>query len=221
MAFHLISLIALLALLITAAWALDQRLPDAALIERLGQRHGVAAAQRVQAWGELLRKLPAEDEATRLTRVNQFFNRLPQRDDQSLWGVPDYWASPLELLVKHGGDCEDFALAKYFTLRAVGIEEHKLRITYARVWLPREKRVESHMVLTYYPSLDDEPLILDNLVDDILPAGKRADLTPTHSFNAAGLWSARQRGQSGRLGDTASVKRWGELLDRMRKEERP
>jgi predicted transglutaminase-like cysteine proteinase len=192
--------------------------PDTALIEQLRLRHGAAAAQRVHTWGELMRQLPAADEAEKLTRVNRFFNRIPQGNDQSLWGVPDYWASPLELLVRNGGDCEDFAIAKYFTLVAVGVAERKLRITYARAWIPREKRVESHMVLAYYPNVDGDPLILDNLVDEIVPAPLRADLMPTHSFNAAGLWSARQRGQSGRLGDTASVKRWSELLDRMHKE---
>jgi len=216
--FRRLQLILPLALLISASWAIERLLPDAALIERLGQRHGGAAAQRVRAWGDLMRQLPSEEETTRLTRINQFFNRLPQRDDPSLWGMPDYWASPLELLVKNGGDCEDFAIAKYFTLLATGVDERKLRITYARAWLPREKRVESHMVLAYYPSADADPLILDNLVDDILPASSRADLIPTHSFNAAGLWAARQRSQSGRLGDTASIKRWQELLDRMHKE---
>ena len=218
LALRFLRLLPPLALLISASWAVERMQPDAALIEQLRLRHGAAAAQRVHTWGELMRQLPAADEAEKLTRVNRFFNRIPQGDDLSLWGLRDYWASPLELLVKNAGDCEDFAIAKYFTLVAGGVAEEKLRITYARAWLPREKRVEAHMVLAYYPTVDGDPLILDNLVDEIVPAPLRADLTPTHSFNAAGLWSARQRGQSGRLGDTASVKRWSELLDRMHKE---
>jgi len=201
------------------AWALDESiLPDARLIDRLRQENGAAAAQRVKEWAELLRRLPQIDEQARLEKVNRFFNRIPQGDDMSLWGSRDYWASPLELLTKNGGDCEDFALAKYFTLKNTGIDGDKLRITYVRAWLPKEKRVEAHMVLAYYPSPESDPLILDNLVSEIRPATERTDLTPTHSFNAEGLWSARQRGQSGRLGDASSVKRWAELLERMNKE---
>jgi predicted transglutaminase-like cysteine proteinase len=202
-----------------SAWALDDGIvPDARLIDRVRHDHGAAASQRVKDWGELLRRLPQMEEMARLDRVNRFFNRIPQGDDMSLWGERDYWASPLELLAKNGGDCEDFALAKYFSLKSSGIAVEKLRITYVRAWIQKEKRMEAHMVLAYYSTPDAEPLILDNLSPDILPAGDRSDLTPTHSFNADGLWSARQRGQSGRMGDASSVKRWVELLERMNKE---
>lgn len=202
-----------------AAWALDESLlPDPNLIEHVRQSHGPAAAGRVQAWGELMRRLPQLDEAGRLQGVNRFFNRIPQVEDQALWGARDYWATPLELLALGGGDCEDFALAKYFTLKAAGVPLEKLRITYVRAWLPKQKRMEPHMVLAYYPEPDSDPLILDNLVPEIRPAPERTDLTPTHSFNAEGLWSARQRGQNGRLGDASRLPRWVELLDRMKTE---
>ncbi len=208
-----------LLLLAVSAWAFDEALlPDAALIEHMRQSHGPAAARRLQDWGELMRRLPQLDEDARLEGVNRFFNRLAQVDDQMQWGMRDYWATPLELIAVGGGDCEDFALAKYFTLRAVGVAEDKLRITYARAWLPKQKRLEPHMVLAYYPTLDSDPQILDNLVPQIRPAPERTDLTPTHSFNAEGLWSARQRGQNGRLGDTSRLPRWVELLDRMKTE---
>ncbi len=166
----------------------------------------------------MLRHLPQLDEGARLRAVNRFFNRIPSGNDQSLWGERDYWASPLELLAKNGGDCEDYAIAKYFSLKSSGIPVEKLRITYVRAWLPKERRMEPHMVLAYYPSPEVDPLILDNLTDDIQPASERSDLTPTHSFNAEGLWSARQRGQNGRMGDASGVKRWVELLERMNKE---
>lgn len=190
-------------------------LPDAKLIERIRREHSPAAAEHVAQWGELMRQLPALDEMTRLRRVNAFFNRIPGATDASLWGEPDYWATPLELLVRNGGDCEDYALAKYFTLKAGGIAVEKLRITYVRAWLPKQQRVEAHMVLSYYPSLEADPLILDNLVAEIRPAPERTDLTPTHHFNAEGLWSARQRGQNGRLGDATRINRWVDLLARM------
>lgn len=205
--------------LVGTVWALDESiLPDARLIESLRQSNGPAAAQRVKDWSELLRQLPQMEESGRLRAVNRFFNRIPQGSDQSLWGERDYWASPLELLVKNGGDCEDYAIAKYFSLKSSGIPVEKLRITYVRAWLPRERRMEAHMVLAYYPEPDADPLILDNLTGDILPASDRSDLTPTHSFNGDGLWSARQRGQNGRMGGSDKIQRWVELLERMNKE---
>lgn len=199
-----------------AAAALDNGLlPDAKLIERIRREHSPAAAERIAQWGELMRQLPALDEGERLRRVNAYFNRIPGVTDAALWGEPDYWATPLEFLVRNGGDCEDYALAKYFTLKMVGIPAEKLRISYVRAWLPRERRMEAHMVLSYFPDTDSDPLILDNLVAEIRPAPERTDLTPTHHFNAEGLWSARQRGQNGRLGDATRIGRWVDLLAKM------
>jgi len=74
------------------------------------------------------------------------------------------------------------------------------------------------MVLAYYPFPDADPLILDNLDPQIKTATERTDLTPTMSFNADGLWSAKQRGQNGRLGDVANIEHWNRLLARMRQE---
>jgi len=193
-------------------------LPDDRTLELARARFGSQAAGRLAAWRNLVQDLARAAEEEKLVRVNRFFNALPNVDDQALWGQRDYWATPVELLVRNGGDCEDFALAKYFSLKAAGVPTEKLRITYARVWLARQGRVEAHMVLTYYPAPDADPLVLDNLVDDILPAARRADLSPTMSFNAEGLWSARLRGQSGRLGTSAGIRQWNELLARMGEE---
>lgn len=193
-------------------------LPDGRTLELARGRFGPQAAARLEEWRDLVKSLAGATEGERLSRVNRFFNALPNVDDQALWGRRDYWATPVELLVRNGGDCEDFALAKYFSLKAAGVSTAKLRVTYARAWLARQGRMESHMVLAYYPAPDADPLILDNLVAAIVPAAQRTDLSPTMSFNAEGLWSARQRGQSGRIGETASIRHWNDLLERMREE---
>ncbi|NWG87709.1 MAG: transglutaminase-like cysteine peptidase [Hydrogenophilaceae bacterium] len=214
---YLIALTAGLSLLVMAGAETDI-LPDGRTLELARANFGSRAAERLQAWRNLTLRLAEASERDKLERINRFFNGLPNVDDLALWGQRDYWATPVELLVRNGGDCEDFALAKYFTLKAAGVPAAKLRVTYARVWLPEEKRMESHMVLAYYPEPDAEPLILDNLVAGILPASRRTDLSPTMSFNAAGLWSAKQRGQAGRIGDTASIRHWNDLLERMSQE---
>jgi predicted transglutaminase-like cysteine proteinase len=214
---YLLALSAGLSLLVLAG-AEPSLLPDRKTFELAQSRFGPRAVGRLMDWRDLMLRLGQASERDKLERVNRFFNGLPNIDDQALWGQRDYWATPVELLVRNGGDCEDFALAKYFTLKAAGVSTGKLRVTYARAWLARQGRMESHMVLAYYPEPDAEPLILDNLVGDILPAAQRTDLSPTMSFNAEGLWSARQRGQSGRIGETASIRHWNDLLARMREE---
>ena len=50
-------------------------------------------------------------------------------DDDQHWHQADYWATPIETLASNGGDCEDFSIAKYFTLRELGVAEQCLRLT--------------------------------------------------------------------------------------------
>jgi len=182
------------------------------------KQYGEGAASRLRKWREILHSDKSLSDAKKLEAVNRFFNSVPYVIDLEHWGKADYWATPLELLASNGGDCEDYALAKYFTLTAIGIPAERLRITYVLVWIAREQRMESHMVLAYYPSPDADPLILDNLIPDIKPASARTDIKPILSFNADGLWSAKQRAQNGRIGDASKIKHWNGLLARMRQE---
>lgn len=208
----------LFSLVLTAAAAEVDVLPDERTIALVAERHGQTAASRLRQWRELVGQIHGLHEERRVELVNRFFNRIPSRTDLAHWGLNDYWASPMELLVTNGGDCEDFALAKYFTLRAAGVPNERLRVTYVRAWIARENRMESHMVLAYYPFADADPLILDNLVANVRPATERTDLTPTMGFNADGLWSAKQRGQAGRLGEVTRIGHWNELVQRMREQ---
>lgn len=198
----------------------DYPLPDARTLDRVKRGHGAAAADRIAGWQALALSLNSHSERDKLDRVNQFFNRIPQKEDEDHWGVRDYWATPFELLISNGGDCEDYAIAKYFALRLAGVPVAKLRITYVRAYLERTREVQSHMVLTYYASPGADPLVLDNLIDDIRPAAQRTDLTPTYAFNAEGLWSAKQR-SGGRLGDASQIALWNDLLAKIQRETRP
>lgn len=71
------------------------------------------------------------------------------------------------------------------------------------------------MVLTYYEKPDQVPLVLDNLIPEILPASKRKDLVPVYSFNGSGLWLAKSRGKGEKVGSSGRLKRWQDLLRRM------
>ena len=193
-------------------------LRDFARLETLAaERYGAEAAQRIRSWEQLLVAAAARDEREQIRMVNEFFNRnVLYRTDPELWGVADYWATPLETLGKAGGDCEDYAIAKYTSLRKLGIPDSRLRIFYvhARLGALASNAEEAHMVLGYYPSEDAEPLILDNLITDIRPASRRNDLTPIFSFNSEGIWAD---GSSVSAGDsTARLSNWRGVLERMR-----
>jgi len=158
------------------------------------------------------------DEAARLVAVNQFFNRrIVFTDDEVVWGMTDYWASPVELLDKGRGDCEDFAIAKYFSLLASGVPAARLRLVYVRALIGGPGGVQTpHMVLAHYAQPQDEPLILDNLIEDIRPASRRPDLTPVFSFNSEGLWQGAAGAPAG--DPTARLSRWRDVLAKARAE---
>lgn len=179
------------------------------------QKMGAATAARTQALLQEIAEVATEDDETRLKAINTFFNRqVLYRDDRETWGVIDYWASPLELLNKGQGDCEDYAIGKYFSLIAAGIPSVKMRLVYVRAQLAGT--IQAHMVLAYYPEPTAEPLILDNLISEIRPASRRPDLAPVFSFNAEGLWQGVQGSSAG--DPSARLSRWRDVLAKAKAE---
>lgn len=184
--------------------------------QRAEQRYGSSAqaSKRISDWQQLLQRYADASEPEQLKAVNQFFNlQLRFRDDIDIWGTEDYWATPIEALYRGAGDCEDYAIAKYFSLRQLGIPVEKLRITYVKALHLNQ----AHMVLTYYPYPTATPLVLDNLIDAIEPASQRSDLRPVYAFNAEGLWLPG-RGSGKQVGDSKRLSRWQDLLKKMQAE---
>ncbi len=174
-------------------------------------KYGKDARSLLIAWEDLIIQDTSQTDLEKLERVNDFFNQMEFVDDIIHWGKKDYWATPIEFLGTQGGDCEDFSIAKYFTLKAMGIEEEKLNLTYVKAL----NYNVHHMVLTYFSTPGSEPLVLDNLVTDIKPASQRPDLIPIYSFNGTGLWLAKQRGQGKLAGSSSRLQRWQDLIQRM------
>ena len=187
-----------------------------AQIAKLAQSFGPIAKTRLTAWREILtqpkyKQLP---ERQKLETVNNFMNQTPFLSDIQHWGKTDYWATPVEFLSTNGGDCEDYSIAKYFTLRAIGVSDEKLRITYVKEIVQYN---EAHMVLAYFPNEDAEPLVLDNINRSILPASARTDLIPVYSFNGSGLWLAKeQAGRQQSVGSSDRIGHWKDLQSRLR-----
>lgn len=170
----------------------------------------------IQKWRMLLSGGAGMAESTKVQRVNAFFNQQIQfEEDIEVWGQSDYWATPLETLVQGHGDCEDFAIAKYFTLLELGVPASRLRLVYVKVSQEGQggSISRAHMVLAYYPHQGNSPMILDNLSADIVPASARPDLMPVFSFNTDGLWVG-----TGNQASRSPYSRWQDLVARTRRE---
>jgi len=184
---------------------------DPKVIQKVQEKYGQEARDRLVSWEDILRNGGWSDREN-LEIINSFFNkRIAFVNDMDLYGEKDYWATPVEFLSKGAGDCEDFAIAKYFSLKMLGVDEAKLRIAYVKAL----RQNIFHMVMLYYSDPAAEPLILDNLVDSIRPASERRDLLPIFTFNGAGLWLAHDRGQGKLAGKSSRLTAWNDLLQRM------
>ena len=195
---------------VAAQSSLDE---DKKMTVAVRQFYGAAAETRTRQWRQLVAQGQSNNwnERELLSRVNIFFNRLRFLDDIKLWGKKDYWATPLEFLGAGGGDCEDFSVAKYFTLRELGSADEKLRLVYVKA---RELN-QFHMVVAYYPTPSAVPFILDNLEGTIRLATERNDLAPIYSFNGQHLWLMRARGQGELAGQASRLSLWNDLRGRV------
>lgn len=169
--------------------------------------------QRIADWQALMREKRTAPDMEKLESVNNFFNQLEFVDDLLHWGKTDYWATPQEMLATNGGDCEDFATAKYFTLRQLQIPDEKMRLIYVKAL----RLEQPHMVLSYYDAPETDPLVLDSLVKTILRASERPDLIPIYSFNGNGYWIARKQ-RSDHIGGAERLSLWQELQIRFSQE---
>ena len=198
-----------------AALAIEPAVITESALATQARQHGPTARKRLSAWRDILvnPKYKAWSERAKLRLVNDFMNKTPFVEDIVHWKQEDYWATPIEFLSTNGGDCEDFAIAKYFTLRALGIADANLGITY----VIRKRTNKAHMVLAYFPAPGSEPLILDNERRTIQPASRRTDLVPVYRFNASGIWLATgQTGFAQPVGSSDRISRWRQLKDRVR-----
>lgn len=191
------------------------------LLSNLTRLFGSTATRNFQDWQKLIDDSRTRSLQDNLRRTNEFFNRRIQfADDQKIWGQSDYWATPMETLGKGAGDCEDFAIAKYFSLLNMGVPNDQLRLVYvkARIGGPTSTVMQAHMVLAWYADPDAEPVVLDNLITDIRSASRRTDLQPVFSFNSQGIWQGAGGRDTQGPGGTSRLSRWQDLLQRARNE---
>lgn len=185
-------------------------------ISQMQKQYGDNARRRLVALNSLMVSLKDASEQEKLKKVNDFFNSFRWADDMQVWGVKDYWATRMEFVGKGAGDCEDYVIAKYFTLKQLGVPTSKLYFTYVKAL----RYNQAHMVLSYYETPKSTPLVLDNINGQIKIATQRNDLLPVYSFNGDSLFLAKQEGLGQIVpgGNKKQNPKWIELADRMKKE---
>ncbi|WP_170167550.1 transglutaminase-like cysteine peptidase [Amphritea balenae] len=138
-----------------------------------------------QRWQALLETPAGQlNTAEKLRLVDEFVNQVTYSPDRIEQGMTDYWLSPDEFFRLGRGDCEDFAIAKFFGLLALGVPEASLKLVYGR--LPETGLY--HVLLQYQPDSGAEPLLLDNLTLTPTVASKRTDFKPLYSFDRNSVW---------------------------------
>ena len=115
----------------------------------------------------------------KLSHINSFLNKILPAQDISVNSSTDYWATPKEFLLQGHGDCEDYAIAKYFTLLELGIKKENLYFSVVSV----KGSKSLHMVLLYVEDKNQTPLVMDNLSSKVIFLNQRKDLTPNFAFN--------------------------------------
>ena len=196
----------------------SQPLVSEAMLTRLKNDYSPEAQRRGQAVNHLIEKLESKPVVEKLKEVNRFFNQFQYRSDIDHWGQKDYWATPEEFIGTQQGDCEDFVIAKYFTLRKLGVPDDRLYLTYVK----HLKLNVAHMVLSYFETPSSNPLILDNYNPAIVTGSQRTDLLPVYSFNAKSLFLTNASAGLGKSLPTDKIKnsKWQKLLADVREEEK-
>ena len=134
------------------------------------------------SWQRIIRQARGLPVLERLKTVNAFFNKWPYRLDQDAYGTSDWWATPQEFL-KLSGDCEDFAITKYYALRELGFSAEDMRI----VVLQDRIRGIAHAILAVF--VDTEAYVLDNVSSVVFAHSKYRHYVPYYSLNEKYRWS--------------------------------
>ncbi len=134
-------------------------------------------------WEALLKKLEGEPVAKQMQAVNDFFNAIPYVEDIDNYGVQDYWATPYEFMAR-GGDCEDYAIAKYFSLRRLGVPARDMRVVIVQDW---NLNGEMHAVLEVKQK--GTAYLLDNQAARVIAESNIYHYQPLYAINEQNWWA--------------------------------
>ncbi|MDN5050040.1 transglutaminase-like cysteine peptidase [Aliarcobacter butzleri] len=208
------SLILLVLFLFSNSFAYEFKLnqKDKNLIEKSTQKSFIL--KRLAKYEEVRNKARNLDVNKKLTQINLFINGSLAEFDNASMGIDDYWMTPKEFFIKGHGDCEDYVIAKYFTLLELGVKKENLYPAIVSV----KGSPGFHLVLLYVEDKNKSPLVLDNLSFKILPFSKRTDLTPIAAFNEIDSYTlTREKFLQKANVDLGKENKWEKLLNRVYK----
>lgn len=119
----------------------------------------------------------------RINHINSVVNKISYRDDSQIFGTSDYWATPKEIVARGQADCEDYAIAKYALLKAVGVPEHMLRLSIVK----DTKQNIPHAILVVFHD-DGSKDVLDNQIAYVKEASAITHYNPLYSINSQAWW---------------------------------
>jgi predicted transglutaminase-like cysteine proteinase len=135
----------------------------------------------VQKWLMFLDSLKNASKQEQIEAVNHYMNQIKFISDAANYGVQDYWATPMEFLAR-GGDCEDYAIAKYVSLRALGFSKDELRLVIVNDRVMRAP----HAMLAVYN--DGQAKILDNQNPAVMSSADITRYIPVYSISQTAWW---------------------------------
>jgi len=184
-----------------------------AQLKNITKTYNARAGKRLSLWNKMMVKASSLTGLEQLKAVNDYFNRIKYLSDKKHWGKKDYWATAFEFIGSGAGDCEDFATAKYFSLKILGVADKKLQLSYVKLKTRNKKYSSSHMVLSYFTTPDADPVLLDNVNLRLKLASQRPDITPIFSFNASSLLKSKHRGNQSKIAQY-NLAHWQKLLNK-------
>jgi len=141
-----------------------------------------ACTRRLRGLRHVLLKGAALRPEQQIRLVNRFINRQRYKDDRvtSRSGAGNQWETLTEFL-NRGGDCEDFAVAKYFVLREFGVDAEDMRIVIGS----EPQRATHHAMLAI--RFDEGVWLLEN--DNTIHRNGNQDINRfVYAINEKGIW---------------------------------
>ena len=175
------------------------------------EHYSSIAIARIEDYLATLQQLATLPNTSRIIQTNTYLNSLLPQYDDTQYQKEDYWQTPKEFLMRGAGDCEDYAIIKYFTLIKLGVDRRKLFLTSVK----EKFSGGSHMVLSYFERENRSPLILDNLSFRVLDLQTREDLEAKLFINESGVYKLNRQNTLIKTGTNFPL--FEELLTRVKR----
>ena len=137
-------------------------------------------------WVNFLKSVKDKNKLDQLRQVNERMNKATYIQDKNNWGQNDYWATPQEFMARFG-DCEDYAIMKYLSLRMLGWDDNDLRVVAVK---DLNLKVGHAILVVYMTAKSGQriPLVLDNQIASVVKASSIRHYQPVFSINQKHWW---------------------------------